>query len=186
MAKEAASKKTMDVAKPGKSIPDSSSRPVIVSNKPQVQDPMVKADVAPPEESKSPEQPVTHGSKVIQPLDHSADTEEAPQETAETPEEKEAKEEAAVVDAVAGQADLGKKNTQAKIDADEQKKQEELDKLIAEKKYFVPVGQVAHRRNQRTVMVLILLIVVAAALYAAVDAELLDVGIELPFDFIKS
>ncbi len=180
MAKAPETKKTMDVAKPGKSAPDASSRPVIVSHRPEVKDPMVKTDAS-IEETTPTETTVAHGSKVIQPLAH----DDEPTETTETPEEKEAKEEAAVVDAVAGQADLGKKNTQAKIDADEQEKLEVLNKLITEKKYFVPIGQVAHRRNQRALLVVVLLIVVLAGLYAAVDAELLDIGVDLPFDLIK-
>lgn len=180
MAKDLETKKTMDVAKPGKSVPDSSSRPVIVSNKPEVQDPMMKSEET-AKETKPAETPVTHANKVIQPLGHRDESDDK----AETPEEKETKEEAAVIDAVSGQADLGKKNTQAKIEADELEKLEALNKLIAEKKYFVPVGQVAHRRNQRTAVVLVLLVLILAGLYAAIDAELLDIGVELPFDLIK-
>lgn len=185
MAKESETKKTMDVAKPGKRAPDISSRPVIVGNKPEVQDPMMKTGET-VKETKQDETPIaTHGNKVIQPLSrHDESGDESNNKQAETPAEKEAKEEAAVVDAVAGQADLGKKNTQAKVNAEELEKLEALNKLIAEKKYFVPIGQVAHRRNQRLLIAMLLLVVIAVGLAAAVDAELLDIGVELPFDLI--
>ncbi|HSX24156.1 MAG TPA: hypothetical protein VLE74_03590, partial [Candidatus Saccharimonadales bacterium] len=69
-------KKTMDVNKPGESTPDTSSRPVIVTHRPMVQDPMMvgktekKADEEPAAE---PAKPVSRADKTIQPLAEPAD-----------------------------------------------------------------------------------------------------------------
>lgn len=178
-------KKTMDVAKPGKSAPDESARPVIITHKPQVQDTTVKTP-----ESEAPKTVVTH-NKVIKPLSEQS-AQETPSNTPSAQQDKEpaadtaeAAEEAAVVDAVASQADLGGKNAKTAQEAADQKQQEAIDKLITEKKYFVPVGQVAHRRNQRAGILALVLLLALIGAYVAVDAGLIDLGIELPIDLIK-
>src|SRR5690606_38530579 len=102
------------------------------------------------------------------------DTNAAKSEETETPQEKQAAEEAAVVDAVTDQIDLGKKNTKEAEEAAAKKKQEAIDKLVAEKKYFVPIGQVAKRRNQRVGIVLLVLLLLLAGAYLAMDAGLVD------------
>jgi hypothetical protein len=51
--------KVFDVAKPSKSYPDASAKPVIVGHRPQMNDPMVKDDTAlPPTASKPPSTPI--------------------------------------------------------------------------------------------------------------------------------
>jgi hypothetical protein len=187
-------KKTMDISKPGKSAPDTSSRPVIVTHSPTVQDPMVKTDQT-PEETPKPTEPVVHTSRVIQPLTDNSEPEEPKSDSKKTDEEikedktesNEESSEAAVVDAVADQADLGPKNKKmGELSEEEKKKQEELNNLIAEKKYFVPIGQVAHRRNQRAVLVVVALLVILAGVYLAIDAGLVNLNVNLPFDLIKN
>lgn len=71
--------------------------------------------------------------------------------------------ESAEVDALAEQAEAA--NRAKGEPSEEQKKQQELfQKLIAEKKYFVPIGQVTRRRkNRQAAIVLVLLIVAAGA-----------------------
>ncbi len=246
--------KVMDVAKPGKSAPATTSRPVIVTHRPMMQDPMVNAAVPAadpvPDATKPTEKPMVHGPKIIVPLS-SADglkqTDEntpaevfAPEstpapETPVLPAEPESKsptmppektppakelepisepetetpgppqpkpstdtpkpaeeeeksddgdtDESGVVDAFAEQAAAKKEKTQT--DAETQKRQEALNKLIEEKKYFVPVGQVSHRRHTKWALLLLALLFLVAACTFAIDAEVLDVGIELPFDLIK-
>lgn len=185
----AETKKTMDVSKPGNSAPDTSARPVIVTHKPTVQDPMVKTEQPAEEEPKAAEETTQVHNKVIQPLTEqpSKDAKDEEKPKAEkSSAEKEADKEAAVVDAVAEQADLGPKNKNAGPSEEEKKKQEALAKMITDKKYFVPIGQVAHRRNQRTLVVALILLIALAGAYLAIDAELLNLNIDLPFELIKT
>lgn len=211
-ASKADDKKTMDVAKPGKSAPDTSARPVLVTHRPMVQDPMVKEDHnsdSPPDLSakasasagalakdedqtsgESKPEPATHGEKVIAPPSDQLAEEAAIEPEPEPPkpeksEQETQAEEAAVVDAVADQATADKKK-QNKLTDEEKAKQEAVAKLIAEKKYFVPIGQVSHRRNQRMAMVFVVLILIAAGGYLALDAEFIKTSINLPIDLIKT
>lgn len=213
MASKPDDKKTMDVAKPGKSAPDTSARPVLVTHRPMVQDPMVKDDPKADsssealakgedqtaDDTKSKPEPTTHGEKVISPVSDptvAEATEEPKPEPAEVPEpvetakpEKSAEEtraeEAAVVDAVADQATSDKRK-QNELTDEEKAKQEAIQKLITEKKYFVPVGQVSHRRNQRLAIVFLVLVILLAGAYIAIDAGVIDIGVKLPLELIKN
>lgn len=83
--KTASTKKVFDVAKPGKTAPDASARPIIVTHRPMVQDPMMsdaEKSSKEPEETKTttpaeatapPVAPATvsRGGKVVKPLDES-------------------------------------------------------------------------------------------------------------------
>lgn len=204
-------KKTMDVSKPGESVPDISARPVLVTRRPMVQDPMVKDDKKPEEEpvieSEQPKEELTvRGGKVIKPLseqkeaDSSNESDEKEETAAEgeektdpepakpekTEEEKTQAEEAAVVDAVADQAELKGKKKEGELNPDEKAKQEALQKLITDKKYFVPVGQVSRRRNRRTLLVFVVFLLLLAGTYLAFDAEVIKTNVTLPVDLIKT
>lgn len=208
-------KKIMDVSKPGKSSPDISARPVVITHHPMVQDPMVKENEKPEnnkaviaEESK--QEPAMHSEKIIKPVSEDVDAEQPSvdevtrdddaKSTAQTSEkedleteetkqepkqEAEQAEQSAVVDAVTDQATIDRKNKNKLSDA-EKAKQEQVQKLIAEKKYFVPKAQVSHRRNQRTTIILVMLIVIVAGVYLAMDAGVLDVGFDVPYDLIQN
>lgn len=165
--------KSMDVSKPGQSAPDISSRPVIVSHR-MVQDPMMKDEEKEVEEKPKIEleqkTEQTRGDRVIQPLSAQTDSEvkDEPEEVAEaevqTEEQaaptddtqaREAAEEAATVDAVAEQADVGNKKKAGVLTPEEKARQESIQKLIEDKKYFVPIGQGQHKRNFRVMVVLL-------------------------------
>lgn len=80
MASSSSNKKTMDVSKPGNVPADASARPLIVSHRPMVQDPMMKSDkgiseLDSAEEVTEVKSSPTSGEKVIKPLDHSSETE---------------------------------------------------------------------------------------------------------------
>lgn len=93
--------------------------------------------------------------------------------------------EAAVVDSVIDQVDIGSKREAEQKAEEERKKQEALDKLIAEKKYFVPIGK-THKKTKNGIGLLTLfLAVVLISMLLAIDAGLLEVSFDLPFDFIK-
>lgn len=83
-------KQVMDVARPGKTQPSASSRPVIVGHKPVVQDPMVNEGKKMPETSDSEEHKITvkrTSPKVIAPLKSAEDiAAEAKEEESATPE----------------------------------------------------------------------------------------------------
>ncbi len=209
------SKKTMDVSKPGDSAPDASSRPVLVTHRPMVQDPMVKDDKKTdlssgalakgddkPEDNDTPAKDdlVSRGSKVIKPVsdqtEPTADEKTATEEETPDPDEPsndkkedkasdDSKAEAAVVDAVADQATADKKQQNDESDEGKAKK-EALQKLIAEKKYFVQVGQVGKRRNRRALIIFLVLLLILAGAYLAVDAGLIKTSVALPIDLIKN
>lgn len=197
-------KKSMDVAKPGKSMPDLSARPVIVTHRPMVQDPMVKTDinVEEPAEPAKPElaaEPAevpepSHEKKVIKPISEpeaanpeEPETEEAKEDEPEHSEQDDTSDEAAVVEAVASQAQSKNGKKDGSPTEEDKAKQEHLKKLVAEKTYFVSVGQATRRRNRRTAVIMTLfMVLVLAGGYAAIDAGIIASNTELPIDLIKN
>jgi hypothetical protein len=194
-------KQVMDVSKPGKTAANATARPVIVGHRSIVQDPMVNAaeEANPDVPKEEPAPTVTPaGKKVITPIsepENPAD-EEAVQESEQPAESAEQAAEApvdstdgessetAVVDAVADQ--VGAKKKEEQLSEEEKKKQEALDKLVAEKKYFVPIGKAHHKSRKTAPIVLLVLLLLVAGGLAAVDAGVLDIGVDLPFDIIKN
>jgi hypothetical protein len=201
-------KKTMDITRPGKTPPDASSRPVVVSHGPMVQDPMMVSeeektptpDVTPPAEVT---EPPSHKNKVIQPLSEQTGEGAAPEAQApaseakadvtaaevtkdtanDTPASPESSE-SAVVDAVADQVGAGRKK--GDLSKEEKTRQEAVQKLVAEKTYFLPLGH-GHSRHKRLSLPVIVLVIIVlfVGAYLAVDAGVLDIGVELPISIIK-
>ncbi len=194
------SAKLFDVAKPGESAPSATSRPIILGHaKTITTDPMVREESA-TDEKKEEAVPVRQNSqpKVIAPLSATEELKKAPEDNqveeaaqpeAEKPVEEEPKvepetpsahgsDEAAVVDAIAQEAD-GKRQSQKEAEA-LAVKAEEVKKSIESKEFFVPIGQESRRRSYRLVIVgLILLIaIIIAGFNLALDADLLDIGVE--------
>lgn len=171
-----------DVAKPGKTTPDATSKPIIVGHKPLLKDPMVTAEEPAVETTPVPKAaPLTvRPDKVITPPSEAQKPEAVPEKTAN---EAPASDEAAVLEAVAEQAESGKK-APGPSEADK-KQQEEIIKLIADKTYFAPIAQTSRRRKNQVASLLGLLLVVLVGGIFAVDANLVDIGVELPFDLIK-
>jgi len=89
------------------------------------------------------------------------------------------------VDAIAEQAETKKqadKEAEAAI-----AKQQENQKLIETKKYFVPIGHDSTKKggSQKALIVLLVLIVLAAGAYLAVDAGVVKVnGFEVPYHIV--
>jgi hypothetical protein len=200
-SKSDADKQVMDVAKPGKTAPDASAKPVIVGHKPMVQDPMMTAEVNAETEKAGPEEQLVAAAttstakKVIAPITREEEPGEVESPEAETtPEDSTAQttevgdtgentdsNDSAVVDAVIDQ--VGAKKPEG-LSEEELKRQEELDKLVADKKYFVPIGKV-HRNSSRLIIgFTLLLLVVFLGLLLAIDAEIIEAGFTLPFDII--
>ena len=203
-------KQVMDVSKPGKTPADPSARPVIVGHKPMVQDPMVTetedetVEAVEEPQAETEEKPAVSPSaskRIIAPLsaeeksvdDTEADEESQPvaEETvsedsipAKTKNEDSATSDAAVVDAVVDQV-ADKKKVDEQQEADERKKREALEKLVAEKKYFIPLGRSHHTSGHGLLVFTVLLGVAFLGLVAAIDAGMLEAGFTLPFDLIK-
>ncbi len=183
--------KTMDVSKPGKTDPDISSRPVLVTNHSMVQDPTLKEDNKPT--LKPMVASAARVDKIISPVGEI--TQETTKVAAENPISKETGEktdtekkqaqEAAVVDAVADQATEDKKK-QNKLSDEELARKKEIEQLITDKKYFVPIGQVSKRRNRRMLIVFLVILVLVIIGYLAIDAGIIKSSVTLPFDIIKN
>ena len=235
--------KVMDVAKPGKTAPDASARPLIITHQPMVKDPMMsepkpaatdlepkEAEAKPPsrtgmtiqptavvvtDEKKAvtpetlptvpdnqlsppePEKPETADQPSPEPAESTPPSDETkPEEpkpavdsTGSPPESAEAdataSDDAAVVDAVAGET--GAKKTPGEPTDEEKAKTAATEQLIASKQYFVPISHAKSRGVSHIItlaMVAILLLAVAAEL--AIDAEVLDIGIPPVIDLIKN
>jgi hypothetical protein len=206
-------KQVMDVSKPGKVAAHATSRPVIVGHGAMIKDPMVKENGAEaasevstqdysgasPSKVKVTVHRPTEDEQAIpakdepskdvsleEPKDNKDETEQSPPaDDKPEPAADKAPESSdeAVVGAVADQAALGK---------DKEKSDEEIakavaiQKLIEDKTYFIPVGQVQRRRNNRmaAVMLVLLLLVVVGA-YLVIDAGILRTSINLPFHVFK-
>lgn len=211
--------KVFDVSRPGKSMPSSNSRPVIVTHKPNVSDPMVSPQNQ-GSDAKNTETPsAAEGTEMvmaapkksrIEPLhaDVVAEDEmpeEVPQEDTanssssdEPAEDKEAssrekdtsKETSGdVTDEISDMAAEATSKKEAlseaaKKEAEAIKTQQEVESLVNNKQYFVPINSVQKRRSMKLVVILLVLLVVVLGVLAALDAGLLDIGVTAPTDFI--
>ncbi len=189
------SKQVFDVSKPGKSTPSSTSRPVIVNHGPMLKDPMVaqsKKDEETTEETTQPTKSAysSGGEKVIAPLEQPKTPEQDKPTTTEAlpedPEKKDTSKSENIQSNIEETLDAAA-NAKNKIPKTEDNtRQAELEKLVEEKKYFLPIGHVSHRRNHRWIVAfIVLLVVILPTLYLFIDAELLNVGVKLPYEFIK-
>lgn len=189
--------KVFDVSKPGKTASQATSRPVIVSNRPIMQDPMV-AGQSPKEEAAATDSP-SRVKMVIQPLsedstkpdaaepESTSDTETATEPAAElktendTIDEKPAPEsdekpaepepaEDSGSDPLPG-TELADKQTAA-LEA-QAKHEEELAKLADSHEYFLPINSVEKRRSRIVTWAGIVLIVLLGLLLLNL---LLDAG----------
>lgn len=195
-----------DVSKPGENPPNSTSRPVIVGHKPMVKDPMVSGaedkPERPSEKNEEASSKVSKTKKVLAPLsksekpeDQEAATPAPPEEPAKEPaaEEKEAEEKPeayqapkdqaqAAVDAMVERADKNR----AKPSKEDEARQAEINKLIEEKKYYVQIGHARHHHGWLWFWVILSLVILASiGFYLAIDGGFIDVGVALPYEFIK-
>jgi len=93
-------------------------------------------------------------------------------------------EDAELVDELANQATA--KTDKARDEKATAERREKVEKLVANKTYFLPIGQVGRKRSRRLMWVLLLLLlIIAAAVYLAIDAKLLPIHVTLPYEFVK-
>ena len=179
-------KPIMDVAKPGDTAATATSRPVIINHGMLVKDPMMQdkgdeaASVVSVEETP---QKLTQSKKIIAPM-ATQETTESKQEDSDKAETADEQSDEAVVDAVVDQmADKKDKDT---IDEEDVKRQELVTKLVADKKYFVPLAVARHDRNNKIgIIVIVMLIPLVVGIVLAIDAGVIGGDVSLPFDLIK-
>ena len=207
-------KKVMDVAKPGTSTPDIGSKPMVIGHKSMASDPMVaqtksvelpkeeapqlteatKVTITPPNNDLKADdnaENIEEKSKITEPVE----TETQPEES-EKGKEQEVKEESqpdADKDKAAENKEEDDKKTPEAKKAEEDKaaadkaleQEEHLQKLIEEKKYFVPIKQ-AKNTSARTFLVSFVIVAIIGVIIvvALIDAGVLDLGIKLPFNIL--
>ncbi len=207
--------KVFDITKPGKGMPSSSSRPVIVSHKPSVQDPMVSSTSSPAEDVTGEEVAVEDSAEKIlkrpkklriEPLNTTIETDsedeedvtvedqlaQSEDEQKENPDKDDnTKNEGSgerddVADAAADVATKKQAQEEAeKKAAEREKRQAEVNTLIANKQFFVPINAVKKRRAKLYVFLFLLaLVFIAVGFLAALDAELIDIGITPPTNYL--
>lgn len=194
------SAKLFDVAQPGKTAASSTSKPVIVGHKAETKrDPMVvdeaeKGNDVPSEEKSEEKMLKPKRNTVIAPLSSPTvdSSEENAAAEAEVKDEKPKDEpnpddntpevavtsEAANVAAVADSVDS--KQVLKKEKKEQEDKKADIDRLIESKQFYVSVGQVTKRRRKNLFIFTLLVIVILSlvALNFAIDAEIIDAGIE--------
>lgn len=195
-SKEKKEDKVFDIAPASKRTPVTGSRPVIVGHKLEVKDPMVK-DEEPTSEHIGP---ISKMAKTIMPIDASQ-TEVKTEDNTESvqPEEtKETAEELAVVEQKPNgpeAQDKSQKPQEQKAEAQlvekektaeeqEAEYQAKVDELVASKQYFIKVNAPNKSLGKKLLFPLIFLVLLAGA-YLAVDAELIETDVKLPYHFFK-
>lgn len=220
--KKSEEEKVFDVTSPGKTIASAHSKPVIVTNRSVVRDPMVtpltKTDAG-SESSASAEQGESSDddaakdmpiSKMrIEPLheDVKAELNDEPeggseQETSASDASVEQADDGTTADDaqpgksgdandeddefgdIANDTKKAEDKAAAAEAAAEMKRREEAESAIASKQYFVPINAVQKRRSARALIIVAVVILILIGLLVTMDADVLDIGIDAPTDFI--
>lgn len=160
-----------DIEHPGTTAASPTSKPVIVTNRPIIKDPMVVEDVA-------DEQPKLTAKKTstkpkLQPLTTSVESEDSKESTTQ---------EKPVVDAVPAPAESksSKKTPEESEELDRKRKEERaanLQKIANAKTYYLPINSVEKRKTKRFVVLGILLSILLIMIWVdiALDAELIRI-----------
>lgn len=185
--------KVMDVANPGQTKPDTGSKPMVVGHKSIMTDPTLKTDstAAPSAEEQLP----SKKKLTIQPL--SEEEKQSEETTTESEKPAQAEPTAAVPAEKAEETfedttpedspEEKKSDAEEEIDEEQAKleKEAQLQEIVKSKKYYVPIkaqSTTAIKTFLLTFMIVCLIGVIVLA--GLIDAEILDLGIELPFDFL--
>ncbi len=175
-----------DVDRPGKSAPSATSKPVIVSNRPLLKDPMVVDEDAALEEETTEKEELAHslGPK-IQPLNEPDQPEPEPEAADEPPAEEPAEKKTPPAEPEAADEE----DTPAKTEAKSKKKDEteaaeqakhaaDVQKLIDSGQYVLPINAVEKRKAKHFVVLGVFLAILLALAWAdiAMDAGLVHVN----------
>jgi hypothetical protein len=192
-------KKVFDVAKPGSAKPDTGSKPMVVGHK-IMKDPTINNSN---EETPPEEQPIiAQSSKItVSPVseefvDSKNDSEaKTSDENVESTKEKldDNKQEEKTPDNTAGieskaedklesPTEEEKKESEAE---DENQREENLQKIIKEKTYNLPIEEASYSSVKTFIKTFFVVgILGLIVLVLLIDAEVIDLGITLPFDFL--
>lgn len=195
-------KKVMDVAKPGESKPDTGSKPMVVGHKFLTNDPDVKTDSETSDKEKDDDnsseevkpnkkivlapisddvKPEDTESEAVSDATEKATTEEKtePVKESKTEDDKEEKEESGPEPASSAE------DEQINIETEKAEQEERLNEIIKTKKYNVPI-KAQNTAAIKSFLITFLLVTALGIIGLAllIDAELLDLGIDIPFDFL--
>lgn len=94
--------------------------------------------------------------------------------------------ESAAIDSLASSAGSGKQTAQET--EQEKKRGEKITELAESKKYYVSIVEGGHKASYERLLVwlILFLLLVGAGIYLAIDAGYLNIGINLPYDFISN
>jgi hypothetical protein len=140
--------------------------------------------------------PSTDEPTEVEPADAEEVSEETPEEEPvddkpaendRSESDKESAKDAALVKTIVDKAAVNKKpkDDNNKLSELEKKRQAELDKLIEDRKYYVPVGQMTKKKRRLGLILFLLLFLAVAGTYLALDAQLFKNDIKLPYEFFK-
>jgi hypothetical protein len=90
-----------------------------------------------------------------------------------------------VVDALASQASKDKPKKDAQADEQLQKRLDEVEKLVDDKKYYVHTSQTTGKQRRTRWFALILVVLLLAGGYLALDAQVIKNDIQLPYEFFE-
>lgn len=172
-------KRSFDIAKPGKVAADPTSRPLIGVN-PIVQDPMVRSGETSKNTSEQSDKNtggsvlIPKNNKTIAPLSTAEKLEMGETSIAPEADHDESEDTTAESVSVSGlDEQINKKNTEQEDAAKMQAQQEEIEKLVAAKKYFVPIGNA--QKSRRTMFVALVIgiafIAVGVGVYMLINAS---------------
>ena len=167
-----------DVEEPGKSAASATSKPVIVTNRPLIKDPMVveEADDAPAKEVLPSKK--TSTKPKLQPLKPTADKPdtEQPEPVAEPASKTEASEQKA---AAPNPNSKQKPSENDEKNAEKRKAEHDtnLQKIVDAKTYYLPINAVEKRKTKRFVLLGVLLSILLIMLWIdiALDAGLIQI-----------
>lgn len=175
-------KKTMaDVDEPGKSAPAATSKPVIITNRPLLTDPMVVDKDAETGEEKVEKKQLQHSAEsTLQPIDkpdqataEAADkTEPAGSEPAKQPDNPD--EAPADETPSSGDGEKNKAKDKEKLEAEAAERAQQaaaVQKLIDSGKYVLPINAVEKRKTKRFMVMGIFLAVLLALVWGDIAAD---------------
>lgn len=220
---DSAKDKTMDVSKPGERQSSTTSRPIIVTNRSVIKDPMVNAKAS---SAQLPKEEVESDTKVkrelnikpptnmdnaeekndektaVEPADDNKSVTDGKTEApaAETPKEKpslvaavgatEAPAPEEPVEPEAAPVEEPVKDDDKQQNIEEQKAREEQErvehenertrKLVEQKTYFLPIGEVTRRLHNRNAFIALGVILLFVAAFLLVDGKIINLGFDLP------
>lgn len=167
----------VDVAHPGKTAPSGTSRPVIVGNRPVLQDPMVNAD-----DGKTAPELMNHTSKVskVKTLEPSeqAETKSNIDKQPDIKEEAESKNQAEpTTEPDQPKTETAKESNVAAEKALDQH-EAEIQKMVDSKRYNLPINSLEKRRTKHTLIIGIVLsiLLLLAWVNIAMDAGLIEIN----------